>query len=75
MIEAHLDLGRAENIELELRELRRVVPEQKVAPVQFFFRDGRIAVLQTKSVPDEEDQQNVAAAKQQLQASGDKNLG
>jgi hypothetical protein len=74
VIEAQLGLSRSENVELELRELRRVVPEQKIAPVQFFFRDNRIAVLKSKSRPEEEDSDNVVAAKGQLQAAGEKIL-
>jgi hypothetical protein len=48
--------------------------KQKIAPVQFEIRNGRLAILNVPSSPDQEDEENVSIAKEELEKAGDKIL-
>jgi hypothetical protein len=69
-LEAEIGLARGENLKLDMNELRRVVPDQKIAPVQFQIRNERLALLHQKSRADDEDCHNVEVAKQELESAG-----
>lgn len=70
--EAEMGLARGEQLELEIANLRGLVPAQKVAPVQFEMRSGRLAVLHAprKGLP--EDITNIDNAKRALLEQGRK---
>lgn len=72
--ESELGFARGEQTNLSVRDLRSIVPAQKVAPVQFEIRAGRLAILHTprKGLP--EDAANIANAKQTLLDQGNRIL-
>ncbi len=71
-IEAELGYGLGEVSELDVLGLRRLVPAQKLAPVQFEIRNNKLAVSSTRSNPEEEDVSNVATAKDELIGRGER---
>ncbi|MCG2642573.1 MULTISPECIES: hypothetical protein [Bradyrhizobium] len=52
--------------------LRGIVPDQKIAPVQFDIIDNVIVVVHKKSLPRDADLKNIEAAKAELSRSGEK---
>jgi hypothetical protein len=61
--------------ESEVRALREIAPEQRLAPAQFTVEKGRIVLSRQDAVPLAEDAQNVQAARNKLIASGNEILG
>jgi hypothetical protein len=57
-----------------LTVLRDILPDQRVAPAQFTIRDGRLAIVPQPGSPDAADQANIAAARRQLLANGQRIL-
>jgi hypothetical protein len=58
----------------DVSTLRQIVPNQKIAPVQFEINDNRIVVAHRKSPIHKEDSLNIEAARTELQRNGDKIL-
>lgn len=73
-LEATAGLGRDESLQLAIGELRQVVPEQQIAPVQFEIRQNKLAILNRPSLVDDEDRSSTASAKEELEAAGEKIL-
>jgi hypothetical protein len=59
---------------LPLDELKRIIPDQKVAPVQFDIVDGRIVVATRAPRTDEADIENIRSALDHLRGSGEQLL-
>ena len=72
--ESELGFARGEQTSLTVRDLRNIVPAQKVAPVQFEIRDGRLAILHIPRIGLPEDAANIANAKQSLLEQGNRIL-
>jgi hypothetical protein len=52
--------------------LRQIVPDQKIAPVQFQISDNRLVISHRKSLSREADDANIEAAKAEVLRNGDK---
>jgi len=68
--EIELKLGSDQGLSNPLRQLRRVVPEQKVAPIQFEFIDDVLKVRHSSARFLQEDEHNVHAARSALIQQG-----
>ncbi|MGB9366236.1 MAG: hypothetical protein WCE79_09515 [Xanthobacteraceae bacterium] len=51
----------------DLFELRSIVPKQKIAPAQFEVKESRVVIARRTSPHDEDDKNNIASAKAELQ--------
>jgi hypothetical protein len=58
----------------ELAELRRIIPPQKVAPIQFEIRDGRLALQRKVSTTAAEDRGSTEIAREELLRGGQRIL-
>jgi hypothetical protein len=58
----------------ELAELRRIIPPQKVAPIQFEIRDGRLALQRKVSTTAAEDRSSTEIAREELLRGGQRIL-
>ncbi|MFH1345346.1 MAG: hypothetical protein ABIL01_29685 [Pseudomonadota bacterium] len=56
----------------EVISLKRIVPDQKIAPLQFTITDSKIAVLRRVSPSRAADVKNIESARAELQRNGDK---
>lgn len=56
------------------RELREIIPHQKVAPVQFSMRGGRIIVVSQPGIPNHRDEANTQASRDHLLNKGSRLL-
>jgi hypothetical protein len=63
-----------DRVQPELFELRRMIPQQKIAPFQFEVENGRLKLLKTTSAALPADTINVEAAKDHLMSDGKKLL-
>lgn len=61
-----------DNSSSELERLKRIVPDQKIAPIQFEFVDGRLVILNKRNSFDRSDAYNIDSAKEALISSGEK---
>ncbi|WP_294192285.1 hypothetical protein [uncultured Sphingomonas sp.] len=71
----HLDSLTVDRVQaqgtLSLQDIKRIVPRQQVAPVQFNIIDNRIAVASQTPKSRPEDQSNIAAAFEHIKGSGE----
>lgn len=58
----------------ETRRLRQLLPAQKIAPVKFDFKAGRLIVVNQPAKTDPEDKANANAAREQLVQNGQRLL-
>ncbi|MBP2290866.1 hypothetical protein [Azospirillum rugosum] len=58
--------------ENNLKNLRRMLPPQKIAPVQFDFQSGRLVLLRTRNSFESDDYNNIASAKEAIVAQGER---
>jgi len=58
----------------DVAELRRIIPPQKVAPIQFEIRDGRLALERKISATEAPDRASAEIARQELLRSGQRIL-
>lgn len=56
--------------ESAIKDLKRIVPAQKIAPVQFKISDGKIVIDRNKSTSSDQDKPNITAAKEEILKNG-----
>lgn len=55
---------------IELLDVRGLIPEQRISPIQFDIKDGRLSVSHQADLADDQDEQNVESARGSLLESG-----
>jgi len=71
-LESVTDFSDVEQPELKFEDLKKLVPRQKVAPVQFDVRDGKIVVVDQSPIAAPRDLSNISAALDHIKASGNR---
>ena len=56
----------------ELAELRRITPAQKIAPVKFDIKEGKLTLAVQSNATERSDHANITAAREELLRRGEK---
>jgi hypothetical protein len=62
------------DLTFDLRDLQRIVPGQKIAPIQFDIKEGRLFIIKQRNRTAQEDESNAKAAREALIAQGEELL-